>query len=111
MNFLHPDRLMRLERLEDSFLAALQDVRAIKADLKEQIVTAPTLERLLDAKAVAALLGDNFSERWIYAQAKANKIPAIRLGKYWNFRPRSCRDGWNGKIAIDPLCDNAIKLA
>ena len=79
------DLVMRLERLEDTLLAGLQDIRAVKAELKKQTDTTPTLEKLLDAKTVAELLGEN--ERWVYQQAKKKEIPSIRLGKYWKFSP------------------------
>ena len=79
------DVLARLEKLEDSFLAGLHDIRAIKTELKKQTDTTPGLEKLLDAKTVAELLGEN--ERWVYQQAKKKQIPSIRLGKYWKFSP------------------------
>jgi excisionase family DNA binding protein len=79
------DALARLERLEDLFLAALQDIRAIKTELKSQADVTPGLEKLMDAKTVAEVLGEN--ERWVYEQAKKKQIPAIRLGKYWKFSP------------------------
>ena len=79
------DLVTRLERLEDTLLAGLQDIRAVKAELKKQTDTTPTLEKLLDAKTVAELLGEN--ERWVYQQAKKKEIPSIRLGKYWKFSP------------------------
>ena len=31
-----PDALARLEKLEDAFLVALQDIRAIKAELRKE---------------------------------------------------------------------------
>jgi excisionase family DNA binding protein len=79
------DVLARLEKLEDSLLADLQDIRAVKAELKKQADTTPGLEKLLDAKTVAELLGEN--ERWVYQQAKKKQIPSIRLGKFWKFSP------------------------
>jgi excisionase family DNA binding protein len=79
------DALGRLEKLEDAFLAALQDVRAIKSQLTKQVGESVILEKLLDAKQVADYLGE--SERWVYQQAKANKIPSIRIGKFVKFLP------------------------
>lgn len=85
---LRPDAAIgivaRLEKLEDSFLTSLQEIRAVKADLQKQHTT-PGLEKLLDAKTVAELLGE--TERWVYQQAKKKQIPSIRLGKYWKFSP------------------------
>ena len=80
-----PDALARLEKLEDAFITALQDIRAIKSELRKETDEPATLEKFLDAKDVAEHLGE--SERWVYHQAKAGKIPAIRIGKYWKFSP------------------------
>lgn len=79
------DILARLEKLEDHFLVGLQSIRAIKSELKKQAEVSPGLEKLLDARTVAELLGEN--ERWVYQQAKKKKIPSMRLGKYWKFSP------------------------
>ena len=79
------DILARLEKLEDSFITGLQEIRAVKSELKKQADSISGLEKLLDAKAVADLLGEK--ERWVYQQAKAKKIPSIKLGKYWKFSP------------------------
>ena len=83
------DVLSRLEKLEDSFLSSLQDVRAIKAELERRAGESPTLEKLLDAKEVAEILGAE--ERWVYRQAKAKAIPCVKLGKYWKFSPSALR--------------------
>ena len=80
-----PDVLTRLEKLEDSFLTGLQEIRAVKSELKKQAESAGGFEKLLDAKAVAEILGEK--ERWVYQQAKAKKIPSVKLGSYWRFSP------------------------
>jgi len=80
-----PDILARLEKLEDSFLTGLQEIRAVKSELKKRADSSSCLEKLLDAKTVAELLGEK--ERWVYQQAKAKKIPSVKLGKYWKFSP------------------------
>lgn len=79
------DMLTRLDRLEGCFLTALQELRAARLELTKNAGASPTLEKLLDAKEVADLLGEN--ERWVYQQAKKKSIPSIRLGKYWKFSP------------------------
>jgi excisionase family DNA binding protein len=79
------DVLARLEKLEDSFLAALQEIRAVKSELKTRADSIPGLEKLLHAKEVAELLGE--TEQWVYRQAKTKKMPSIKLGKYWKFSP------------------------
>ena len=80
-----PDILARLEKMEDSFLTGLQEIRAVKSELKKREDSVSGLEKLLDAKAVAELLGEK--EQWVYRQAKAKKIPSVKLGKYWKFSP------------------------
>jgi len=79
------DLQARLEALEDSFFATLQEIRAIRAELKKRSDQSPSLEKLLDAHEVAELLGQD--KAWLYQQARAKKIPSIRLGKYVKFSP------------------------
>lgn len=83
-----PDILARLDGLEDVFITGLQEIRAIKLELKQQTDSdSATIgsEKLLDDKEVAEYLGE--SEQWVYRQIKAKKIPAIKLGKYWKVSP------------------------
>ncbi len=79
------DVLIRLEKLEGVFLAGLQDIRIIKSELKKGTNGNTGLEKLLDAKVVAELLGE--TEKWVYRQAKAHLLPSIKIGKYWKFSP------------------------
>jgi excisionase family DNA binding protein len=81
------DILSRLDRLEDAFVAGLQEIREAKQQLKKNGNGngAASLEKLLDAEEVAALLG--VDQNYIYGQARANKIPSIKLGKYRKFSP------------------------
>src|SRR5262244_1020411 len=79
------DILARLEQIEDSFLTALQEIRAVRLELKTQVDSMPSLEKLLDTAEVAELLGE--TEQWVYRQAKTKKLPSIKLGKYWKFSP------------------------
>jgi excisionase family DNA binding protein len=46
---------------------------------------------LLDAEAVAAMLG--MTKDWVYAEARADRIPHIKLGRYTRFR-RAAIDAW-----------------
>jgi excisionase family DNA binding protein len=42
-------------------------------------------DRLLTAAEVADVLG--VTTRWVYAEARADRIPHIRLGRYLRFHP------------------------
>lgn len=48
-------------------------------------------QRLLTADDVAERLG--VPRSWVYAQARQNKIPFVRLGHYRRFRPEAI-DSW-----------------
>lgn len=58
-------------------------------------------QRLIDAHAPAQplLTAEDVAERlgvprsWVYAQARANKIPSVALGHYRRFRPETI-DTW-----------------
>ena len=55
---------------------------------------------LLDAEAVAAMLG--MTKDWVYAEARADRIPHIKLGRCTRFRREAIedwiRDRERGKI-------------
>lgn len=56
---------------------------------------------LLDADAVATMLG--MGRDWVYAEARADRIPHVKLGRYTRFRREAIED-WirereRGKIA------------
>ena len=80
-----PEILARLEKVEEAFLAGLQEARCIKAEIQKQANGNPTLEPLLEAEEVAKILGVDVG--YIYSQARAKKIPSIKLGKYRKFSP------------------------
>jgi excisionase family DNA binding protein len=46
--------------------------------------------RLLTADQVAKRLG--VPKSWVYARARAGGIPAVRLGRYYRFRPQALED-------------------
>jgi excisionase family DNA binding protein len=79
------DILIRLERLEDSFLTGLQDIRAVKSEIQKRVESTPDLENLLEADDIARILGVDVG--YVYSQARANKMPSIKLGKYRKFSP------------------------
>lgn len=80
-----PEIISRLEKLEDAFLSGLQEVRSIKAEIQKQGNGNPTLEPLLEAEEVAKILGVDTG--YVYSQARARKIPSIKMGKYRKFSP------------------------
>jgi excisionase family DNA binding protein len=77
--------LARLENLEDAFVIGLQEVRCIRSEIQKHSNQAPGLESLLEAEKVAEILGVDLG--YIYSQARAKKIPSIKLGKYRKFSP------------------------
>lgn len=56
--------------------------------------SAPATE-LIDAQAAATLL--NVPDSWIYAQARENRIPHVRLGRYVRFEPDALRAWWRAQ--------------
>jgi len=46
--------------------------------------------RLLTADQVAERLG--VPKSWVYARARAGRIPTVRLGRYYRFRPAALED-------------------
>jgi len=79
------DLLPRLENLESNLLSLLQEVRSIKTEIKKEADGGPPLDPLLGAEDVARILGVDVP--YIYNQARAKKIPSIKLGKYRKFSP------------------------
>ena len=47
---------------------------------------------LLDAKGASELL--NVPASWVAAEARAGRIPHVRLGRYVRFEPDALRDWW-----------------
>ncbi len=79
-----PEALSKLETLESILLSTVQELRIVKAELQKQ-TSGSTLEPLLEAEQVAQILGVDIG--YIYSQARANKIPSVKLGKYRKFSP------------------------
>lgn len=79
-----PEALSRLDKLEDTLLAQVQELRAIRAEFQKQAGNGQ-LEPLLDAEQVAELLG--VEVRHVHAQARSRKLPSIMVGKYRKFVP------------------------
>jgi excisionase family DNA binding protein len=53
------------------------------------------VDRLVDAAAAGELLGVPAS--WVLAQARAGRIPHVRLGRYVRFEPEELRAWWRGR--------------
>lgn len=47
---------------------------------------------LIDAQAAAELLG--VPKSWVLAEARADRIPHVRLGRYVRFEPDELRAWW-----------------
>ncbi len=77
--------LTRLDKLEDAFLTGLQEVRSIKGEIQKKANGTSTLETLLEAEELAKILGVDTA--YVYSQARAKKIPSLKLGKYRKFSP------------------------
>ena len=84
-----PEIISRLETVEDVLLSELQEVRSIKGEIQKQAKGNSRLEGLLDAEQVAQILGVDIA--YVRAQARAKKIPSIKLGKYRKFLPSQLR--------------------
>jgi excisionase family DNA binding protein len=50
---------------------------------------------LVDAERAAALL--EVPKTWVLAQARANRIPHVRLGRYVRFEPAELRRWWRAR--------------
>jgi excisionase family DNA binding protein len=56
------------------------------------------MDRLLTAEEVAERLG--MRTDWVWAQARAGRIPHVRLGRYRRFR-ESALEAWLRKLETD----------
>ena len=81
----NPPAITRLDAVESSLISLLQDVRSVKADMNKLTNGSAALEPLLEADQVAKILGVDTA--YVYSQARAGKIPSIKLGKYRKFSP------------------------
>ena len=79
-----PETLTRLDKLEDSLLAQIQEVRCIRAAFQKH-ASHSSLEPLMDAEQVAEILGVKVAH--VHAAARERKIPSVMVGKYRKFSP------------------------
>jgi excisionase family DNA binding protein len=63
---------------------------AARDRLREQMVSAP--HELLDVNGAAELL--NVPASWVAAEARADRIPHVRLGRYVRYEPDELRAWW-----------------
>jgi excisionase family DNA binding protein len=57
--------------------------------MSEQPIQSPPRGRLLTADQVAELL--QVPKGWVYAQTRSGHVPAVRLGRYYRYRPEAIR--------------------
>ena len=79
-----PEALSRLDRMEDTLLAQIQELRTVRAELQKQASNG-SLEPLLGAEQVAEILGVDVGH--VHAQARSRKMPSVMVGKYRKFSP------------------------
>jgi excisionase family DNA binding protein len=77
--------LDRLEKVRASFLAGLQEIESVKQQVANSPDRSNTQESWWNADQVAELL--QLKKKRVYAMARKNEIPAVKIGKYWKFSP------------------------
>jgi excisionase family DNA binding protein len=77
-------------RLHPDDLELLAEMIAAKAP-----ASTPSSPTLLDAKAAADLLG--VPSTWVLAEARADRIPHVRLGKYVRFQADELEAWWRAR--------------
>jgi excisionase family DNA binding protein len=74
----------------EDHVAAAQAEHAAQADPAH-----PSVAPLLDAKGAAALL--NVPPTWVLAEARADRIPHVRLGRYVRFDAAELQRWWQAR--------------
>lgn len=73
----------------------------MSADIEDAVAAAqaglalPAVAPLLDAKGAAALL--NVPATWVLAEARADRIPHVRLGRYVRFDAAELQRWWQAR--------------
>lgn len=84
----------------DSIRLDPESVAELAAVLAPQLAaTMPVFDALLDAEGAAALL--NVPASWVLAEARASRIPHVRLGRYVRF-DRDELQAWAGARGRGP---------
>ena len=60
-----------------------------------RLIAAEQRPRLVDAAAAAEMLG--VPKSWVLAEARAGRIPHVRLGRYVRFDPSEVEAWWRGR--------------
>lgn len=71
------------------------DVEALAGAVARELAAAPPPDALLDADGAAALL--NVPASWVLAEARAERIPHVRLGRYVRFDRDELRTWTTGR--------------
>jgi len=90
--------LDRFEALESNLLNLVQEVRALKADIRKAGSNQLSLESLLDAEQLAKIL--RVEVPYVYSQARARKIPSVKVGKYRRFSPAEVKRWLERKTTV-----------
>lgn len=69
--------------------------RASRSGAPRETLAHTTVEPLLDAKGAATLL--NVPATWVLAEARADRIPHVRLGRYVRFDATELNVWWQGR--------------
>jgi excisionase family DNA binding protein len=80
-----PEILDRLNKMEETLLSGLQEIRFVREDIQKKANQNPRLEPLLDVEQFAKILG--LRRSFIYSGASSGKIPSVKIGKYLRFSP------------------------
>jgi excisionase family DNA binding protein len=73
----------------------MDDLAHLIAELLAERLAGGTASSLIDATEAGQLLNVNAS--WVLAEARANRIPHVRLGKYVRFEPDELTAWWASK--------------
>ena len=92
-----PEALSRLDNLEDALLTQIQELRLIRAEFQKHVANG-ALEPLLDAEAVAKILGVDV--RHVHSQARGRKIPSLMVGKFRKFSPSQLKKWLDRKNSV-----------
>jgi excisionase family DNA binding protein len=88
-------RFVAAESTRTARMSAELEDRVAHAPTARDAVAHTTVEPLLDAKGAAALL--NVPATWVLAEARADRIPHVRLGRYVRFDAAELHVWWQSR--------------